>query len=466
MKEEKACSRPSSRLPAAPPDVAQPAAHGLFRQVLSEEFLQQILQKEKRRQNNRVYSVAVVMWLMILQRLQGPGTLQTAVLELLRGLPSSFWPRPCKRLQSQPEAHPLSSHTGAYNTARQELPVRIVEQCLDRVFDQFTQQTAGWLPQNSPRAFFFDGTSLRIPHSDALLQKYPPAANQYRESHWPLIRLLVAHDLYTGLALRPEWGPMYGSEAVSEQGLLEKTIHRLPHGSVVVGDANFGVFSVAYAAAQRGHPVVLRLTPARAQRLAGGPLHDGIDRQLVWNPSRDDRRNHPALPAAASLTGRLLVRRVQPSDGSEPFLLALFTTLDTGADEIVQLYGHRWNIETDLRSLKGTLELEKLNCTTPEMVTKEIDLAMLAYNLVRMIACSAARNAGLPPRSFSFTRVRNIVNTFAPLLATADERQAAQLLHKMMYYIGQAKLPRRKQKRPSYPRAVWGKTLTYPKRKV
>ena len=60
--------------------------------------------------------------------------------------------------------------------------------------------------------------------------------------------------------MRPEFGPMHGPEAVSEQQLLEAAISRLPEGSIVLGDANFGVFSVAYAAVQGGHPVVLRLT--------------------------------------------------------------------------------------------------------------------------------------------------------------------------------------------------------------
>ena len=109
-------------------------------------------------------------------------------------------------------------------------------------------------------------------------------------------------------------------------------------------------------------------------------MRDGIDRPLVWKPSRDDRRNHPELPADASVAGRLIVRQVQPGNGGGPFLLALFTTLEAKRDAIVELYGQRWNIETDLRSLKGTLKLEELTCTTPEMVAKEIDLAMLAYN--------------------------------------------------------------------------------------
>jgi hypothetical protein len=68
---------------------------------------------------------------------------------------------------------------------------------------------------------FLDGTSLRTPHRKEIAAQYPPTSNQHGPSHWPVIRMLVAHDLYTGLALHPEWGPMNGEQAVSEQGLLE-----------------------------------------------------------------------------------------------------------------------------------------------------------------------------------------------------------------------------------------------------
>lgn len=445
----------------------------LYLRLLPAAFLdniqQQQQQQRRRRHHNRVYTVAVVMWLMIWQRLQGNGTLETAVLELLRGLPASFWPRPCKRLPSDPETPGpnLSSHTGAYNKARQQLPLSIVEQSCDHVLQQLTEQATGWLPAIGQRAFFLDGTSIRLPHTEALIQLYPPGSNQHGASHWPLIRMLVAHDLYTGLAMRPHWGPINGSQAVSEQGLLEQVIDRLPSESVALGDANFGVFSVAYVSTQRGHPVLLRLTIARAQRLAGEPLRDGIDRHIEWRPSRDDRRNHPGLPADACVLGRLIVRQVQPSNGGAPFLLALFTTLTAKSDEIVQLYGQRWNIEVDLRSLKGTLRLEELTCTTPQMVAKEIDLAMLAYNLVRAITYLAAEKAALPPRAFSFTRVRNVVNAFAPRIAAApNESEARKLFDLMMRYVDQARLPKRKRKRTSYPRAVWPKACTYPKRKV
>jgi hypothetical protein len=438
----------------------------LYLRLLPAKFFVQLRQGEKlRRQNNRVYTDAVVIWLMILQRLMGNGTLETAVFELLRGLPSEFWPRPCQRLQSKRGAgKKLSSNTGSYNQARQELPLTIVEKGMDRTFLQLMEQVRR--PASAKRdAFFVDGSTMRMPDSVALRALYPPTSTQHGESHWPLLRIVVAHDLYSGLAMRPQWGPMNGENAVSEQGLLEQAIDRLPKGALVLGDANFGVFSVAYAAARCAHPVVLRLTMARARALAKEELRDGMDRRVQWEPSRHDRHNHPDLPTDACVQGRLIVHQVQSGNGETPFLLAVFTTLQDDAHSVIELYGCRWNIEMDLRCLKAVLGLEQLRSTTPEMAAKEIDVAMMAYNLVRAVTCVAAEKAGLKPRQFSFTRVRNIINVYAPMIAVArDPRQAQQLADDMMYYVDQAKLPRRRLKRRFYPRTVWHKPEKYPRR--
>lgn len=416
------------------------------------------------RRHNRVYSPLVVMWLLVMQRLHGGATLEAAVVELLRGLPASFWPHPCKRIREWREhGKSPSSHTGAYNQARQGLPLSIVQQSCDHIFEELVAKMD---PGQARRAFLLDGSSMRMAHSPALCELYPPGSNQHGEAHWPLLRVLVAHDLHTGLAMRPEWGAMHGPDAVSEQELLERALERLPSGSTVIGDANFGVFSVVYAAAQREHPVLLRLTMERARRLAGEELRDGIDRELAWKPSPADRRSHPDLPADASVRGRLIVRQVQPDNGATPFLLPLFTTLRSSHQEVLTVYGRRWAIETDLRTLKSTLRLEQLTSSTPDMVAKEIDMGIAAYNLVRAMIALAAEQSGIPPRGYSFTKVRRIIQAFAPALADAPNQQAARrIFDQMMQYVQQSKLPQRKRKRPSYPREVWKRGSTFPWRK-
>jgi hypothetical protein len=437
----------------------------LFQQLLPIAFVEQAHKQVGGRHHNRVYNPLVVMWLLVVQRLHGGAPLETAVMELL-DLPTSFWPRPCKRIREwQEQGKALSSYPGAYHQARQALPLSVVQKSCDRIFEELMARTAGTGPELGTRAFVLDGSSLRMAYSPSMSQHFPPGSNQHGENHWPVMRVLVMHDLRTGLAMRPEWGPMNGPDAVSEQYLLEKAIGRLPAGSTVIGDANFGVFSVAYAGQQNGHPVLLRLTSLRARRLAGAELQAGMDVPVVWKPSRDDRRSHPKLPADACVRGRLMVRQVKPSNGAEPFLLALFVTLPCAESEILDLYGQRWNIETDLRTLKTHLCLEQLTCSTPDMAAKDIEMSMAAYNLVRALICLASEQSGIPPRGYSFTKVQRIVQAFTPkLAAAADPQEAKRIFDQMMYYVQQAKLPNRRRKRPSYPRAVWNKGAKYPPR--
>jgi hypothetical protein len=437
-----------------------------FQELLPLDFLDQALSESGAKRNNGLYTLWVVLWLLIWQRLQGGASMESAVMELLQSLPSSFWPRPCKRIRDWRERGQVpSSNTAAYNQARQALPLSIVEKSSDHIFNQLTARLAPPDQAGSPRAFILDGSSVRAPHTAELCKVYPPGSNQHGEAHWPVLRMVVAHDLYTGLAMRPEWGAMYGDEAVSEQALLERAIDRLPAQAMVIGDANFGVFSVAFAATQRGYPVLLRLTAERARRLAGEPLRDGVDRAMTWKPTAADRKSHPELQADACVSGRLLIQSVQ-RHSSNPFLLALFTTdLSSSVEEVLHLYGQRWNVETDLRTLKSTLALDQLTCSTPDMVAKEIDMGFTTYNLVRALIGFASEQSGIPPRGYRFTKVRLILQAFGPKLANAaTPQEAQQIMGIVMKCLQQSKLPKRRQKRPPSPRAVWKRGAYFPTR--
>jgi hypothetical protein len=146
--------------------------------------------------------------------------------------------------------------------------------------------------------------------------------------------------------------------AVSEQALAEQSVERLPEDAVVLGDGNFGIFAFAYKVQQSQRPMILRLTQARAQKILGSELVKGTDRKVVWQASRWDRDAHPQLPEQASVEGRLVVC-ANPSRPDE--LLYLFTTLDLPVEEILGIYKLRWNVETDLRSLKRTVGLHRLS---------------------------------------------------------------------------------------------------------
>src|SRR5260370_22371337 len=121
---------------------------------------------------------------------------------------------------------------------------------------------------------------------------------------------------------------MHGTEAVSEQGLVEQMMDRLPAGAALMADRNFAIFSVAWAAQQHQHRVLFRITEERARKIAGQILPPaGTERRIEWRPSRDDRRTDPELPADAVVRGRLIVAHIEAEDVDQ-VPLVLITTLE------------------------------------------------------------------------------------------------------------------------------------------
>jgi hypothetical protein len=429
----------------------------LFQRVVPPWFLRELCQKHEYCFRQGVYNAGVVLWLMIWQRLQGNRSLEAAVQYLLQGGGGGLQIE-CKRWDDDN----VSTATGSYCMARQRLPLTIVRGVTERMMEQLrTEMQEGWEGLQRP-VFVIDGSSLQLRYTPELVKAYPPGHNQHGENHWPVLRIIVMHDAFSGLALAPSWGPFYGSAAVSEQALAEAALESLPAEAVVLGDGNFGIFSFAYAVQQSGRPMTLRLTQARAQKILGQDLKAGTDQRVVWRPSRWDRAAHPQLPDQALVEGRVVVCR-NPARADE--LLYLFTTLELPAEKILGIYKLRWRVETDLRSLKRTVGLHQLSSKSRDMVDKELLLAVAAYNLVRAVMCLAARRANIEPRQLSFSFVQAVVEAALPGLdhASTDE-EYAQRMERMLRYASQRKLPRRKRQR-SYPREVWGRGGHFPSRK-
>lgn len=428
----------------------------LFQKAAPPVFFRQLQQRQGWDFRDGIYSIGVVVWLMIWQRLQGPRNLVAAVQHLLQGGAGDLVSG-CKRWREDR----VSSATSGYCEARQRLPKLVAVEVIDRIVEQLrTEVQEGWQGLHRP-VFVVDGTSLQLPHSAELVRRYSPGRNQHGENHWPLMRLVVFHDVRSGLALRPSWGAMYGEEQVSEQELAGQALDRLPVDGVVLGDGNFGIFWLAHAVQQSGRPLILRLTQARAQKVLAGELREGTDQKVVWEASRWDRDAHPQLPEQARVEGRMIAC-ANPSRPHE--LLYLFTTLDLPAAEILGIYGLRWNVETDLRSLKRTVGLHRLSSKSVDMVEKEILLAVAAYNLVRAVMCLTARRAQLVPRQLSFAFVQTVVEAGLPGLAQAPtEAEYQRRLDRMLRHAAHGKLPNRHQKR-CYPREIWGRGGHFPLR--
>ena len=432
----------------------------LYQQAAPAELFRLLQPKLYPQGRDGIYTPRVVLWMMMMQRLQPEGTLASSVGQLAEGRFDALLSR-CKRVREKR----IGLATGGYCQARQHLPKLLVSRTMDELIERLRNRLLESAPELPQRVYVLDGSGLQLEHEPELARAYPPPSNQHGKSHWPVVRIVVLHDLETGLAERPYWGPLNGPRAVSEQALAERAIQHVPKGSVILGDRNFGIFSTAYHTQQAGLQSVVRLTAVRAKSLMCGPIARAGDYRVRWRASRWDGRNknpkkQPPWPADAQVEGRLIAWRV--GRGKHQQWLYLFTTTTLPAEEVVSLYGRRWRIETDLRSLKQTVHLCRIRAHSKDLMEKELLVAVTAYNLVRAIMFQAAQRARVDPRQLSFTYAsRFVLDSYPEILAARPAKQQQQKLDRVSALVSRCRLPNR-TKRRSYAREVWGRGFRFP----
>lgn len=425
--------------------------------TVSVGFIDQLCRKHRVKARPGIYTLAVVIWLMIFQRLNSKRTLSAAVQFLASE--ALHWRRK-NRLIGESR---ISTRTGGYCRARLKMPKLVATDVCDHILEQLQVLMREQLPDVGRPMFVIDGTTLRLQHRSELVRAFPPGRNQHGENHWPTMLLVTFHDVHTGLALRPSWGPMYGKHAIGEQELAAEALQRVPADAIVLADADFGIFAFAHAVQQTERLMIFRLTTARAQKVLNGMnLRPGRRRKVQWEASRWDRKAHPDLAERAVVTGWVVACRHPARRGETLFF---FTTVDVKPKRILALYGLRWHIETDLRSLKRTVDLHQVSSKSQSMVEKEVLMAISAYNIVRAVQYLSASRAGLTPRQLSFSTAQDAVMAAWPYLQrAASPAEFHQELQHLLTVVAQSRLPVRSPGR-SYPREIWGRGGHFPFRR-
>jgi hypothetical protein len=178
-----------------------------------------------------------------------------------------------------------------------------------------------------------------------------------------------------------------------------------------------------------------------------------LDARLIWRPSGQDQCPEGLRPEP--IDGRLLVVRLHRR-GFRSLTLYLWTTLlqtePYSAPALAQLYGRRWQVELDLRYLKTQMDLGFLECQSAQMARKEWLAGLIAYNLIRWTMASAAALAQVPLHTLSFSRARELLLGWCR--RWSGRRPTGRSWQRLLGRIAKARLPKRRQRRPSEPRAI------------
>lgn len=413
-------------------------------------------------EERRIYTSRLVCFLLIQQRLSGKSS-QGIVSECINFESYKDFYGECSR---KLEGKKLSSNSSGYIQAKQSLPKERLFELYEKLFAEIQG-----VPERfqTRRVFVVDGTELKLQPEPNLREKFPPSSNSYGKTVFPLLRVSLIHDAFSGLAYAPNWSAGRGDEGRGEVSLAVEQLSGLEPGSIIIGDRNFGIFSFCYEADKRGLKSIVRLTEPRINKIlkdAKVSHAAGADIPVEWSISQADIKGNPQYSRELKVSGRLISAWVKKEGEKKKQLITLFTTLlEATAEEIINLYALRWNIEHDIRDLKKTCNLDELSSLTTDSVEKELLAGVLAYNLVRAVMIMAATTHNLKVRQISFKLAYDFLRTTVGgmlIFATSQEEQNkyfSQLLNAL------AGAPLVKRKPRNYKRETYKRSVAFPLRR-
>lgn len=406
----------------------------------------------------RLWTAPLALWYLIWQCLHSR-TLEAVVSDARRGGADRLCHKG-KRLSRDLR----STATTSFSNARQRLPLAWVRQCFSQIaayLISLYHQSTGTVSDLPVR--LLDGSTKRLrPYGD-VPEHHPPHRTRRKESYWCVARILVSFCATTGIAT----GALIGSIHLSEQALAVQLLLQAPQGVLYVGDRNFGIWRVARAAVQSRANVLLRLTRARTRRLYGKkrlPLF--LDQALCWKPTRRDQVD-PGL-IKEDVIGRLVIIHAH-RPGYRPQRLYFFTTLIDAElyppERLLEIYGWRWQVELNYRTLKDTMGMAQSETKSADMVAKEFYAGLIAYNLVRGLMAGAAAQAGCKPAQLSFSKVHGLLASiltelFLHSMCAAHQQQR---LFWLLTEAAAARLPRRRKQRLNEPRRQYYPPQAFPR---
>jgi hypothetical protein len=313
----------------------------------------------------------------------------------------------------------------AFCQARARLPLAVFQTVLRSMVKALLPDTEAIGRWRGLRTFLADGSSFSMSDTPALQAHFGQPGNQAKGCGFPVAHMLALFHAGTGLLLEIFAAPLRSHDMAGIAGILPL----LAAGDVLVADRGFCSFAhLAMLMSKSVHAVfrlhqkqIVDFTPGRAHARPGqkrvpqgmprsrwvqasGLLDQVVEyfKPLV-RPVWMNEDEYRALPESI-LVRELRYRITAPGFRTREVTLVT-TLLDAEAypaDALAELYGTRWRVEENLKSLKQTMKMDVLKCMTVDGVLKELTVYAMAYNLVRVAMGQAAGRQGVAVDRVSF----------------------------------------------------------------
>jgi len=408
-------------------------------------------QDEGAHSRDRCWNLRLVFWTFLWQVAQAGAACREAI-------------RQAQALAQTQGRRPPPDTTSPYCQARSALPVERLQEIHEGLVREAHAAVAVKDLWCGRHVLVVDGTTLTAPDTPENQKAFPQQSVQKPGCGFPIIRLVALLSLATGLLSAWATGHWHQHEV----GLLQTLWEQLRPGNVLLGDRGFCNWALLAQCLHYRLDGVFRVKGVRRRDFRQGQRLSRDERLVQWA-----KPPCPARTVSSELWARLpdvltlrLVRCQLHIPGFRTRQVILVTTLLDSTlyppAALGQLYYRRWAMELTLRNLKVTLQMDQLNCKTPENLEREIRMHLLLHNLVRRVMLEAARRHRVPLERISFAGSLAAARRYAEALLQARSQNARQrLLEELFRVIAADLVPERPGRRE--PRAVKRRPKPYPR---
>lgn len=414
-----------------------------FKELLPKEAIEQAIVDIEYR--DRFYTPDTTVWCLLSQALDEDQSLQASVLRLI-----------ASKAAANEEAP--SANTSAYSQARSRLPVEVLKTLSERVAANTTMEAKPEWRWRGRSSKLIDGSALSMPDTPENQEKYPQPKSQKKGIGFPLARFVVIICFITGVVLKIAVDSFSGKET-GEHALLRRIVDVFNPGDIALGDAYYPSYFLICELIKREVDFVFPAHSARSSDFRSGTKLAKKDHIISWNkpkkPNWMDEETYASYPQSIQIREAEVINEKPGFKTKKRILITSF--LDSGEvtkKDLSELYGFRWFVELDFRSIKTVMKMDILRSKTPEMIEKEIWSRLLAYNLVRRVMMHSAMKHSKIPRQLSFKTALRAVEFFRQqCLITRNNELAYNILldsiaHKIVGNRPNRHEPRAVKRRP------------------
>lgn len=333
-----------------------------------------------------------------------------------------------------------SPSRGNVAKARKRLPLAVWQRLTHWVCQQAQRYSASMDKWRGHRVVLVDGTCLTLPNEPELRKHFPAPKGCHGYGRYPLARMVCVSLAKTMTVMNYRLG-RYRQD---ENTLLTPMLKTLQKGDLLVADRHFAGANLYCHYTANGLEYLTRahqkLKISRLKRFYQYNADDFVAKLKVADVYR---RRDPELPKY--ITARFLKVAVSiRGRGRDIWLVtSLLDAAQYPADEIAQVYLHRWRIETLFRQFKVDMGSDQLRSKSVNAINKEVAARICAINIVRSIMLEAAVENQVDAMRISFVAAVRVLIAYAPALGLRPPDQLPMIYHAMLKEIACNLVPER-----------------------